>query len=48
MDSRTINSFVCIGFITKSRIACEKADSVLEVTIPLGKIFNTNQIAMIR
>lgn len=44
MNSRAIHSFISIIFIVKSCTACKKFDRVLEVTIPLGRILNTNKI----
>ncbi|XP_022860377.1 uncharacterized protein LOC111380932 [Olea europaea var. sylvestris] len=45
IDSGAIQSFVSTAFIAKSCIPYEKLDSVLEVTIPLGRTLNTNRIA---
>ncbi|XP_022867792.1 uncharacterized protein LOC111387468 [Olea europaea var. sylvestris] len=44
-DSGATHSFISTAFIAKSRTACEKSDSVLEISIPSGRILNTNQIA---
>ncbi|XP_022865430.1 uncharacterized protein LOC111385281, partial [Olea europaea var. sylvestris] len=45
IDSGATHSFISTAFIAKSRTACEKSDSVLEISIPSGRILNTNQIA---
>lgn len=45
IDSKDTRSFIPIAFIVKSCIACENINSILEITIPLGIILNTGQIA---
>ncbi|XP_022889247.1 uncharacterized protein LOC111404713 [Olea europaea var. sylvestris] len=44
VDSRATHSFISTAFIAKSCTACEN-DSVLEISIPSGRILNTNQIS---
>ncbi|XP_022897447.1 uncharacterized protein LOC111411117 [Olea europaea var. sylvestris] len=45
INSEATHSFVSTTFIAKSCVAYEKIDSLLEISIPSGRIMNTNQIA---
>lgn len=43
-DSGAVHSFISSSFIAKSSIACDKFDSILEVSIPLCRVLSIDKI----